>query len=104
MVQLSLRIDEQLHRDATLAARAAGTSLNGYLALVLRAALTPHDGEPESDRIRARLAAAGLIDGSSAPQVAPSDAPSDKRFMQALERSRGGTPASTLIAEERGGA
>lgn len=103
MVQLSLRVDEDLHRRASQAAQTAGTSLNGYIARVLRVALEPHSGEPDAERIRARLVAAGLIEVAQPPAGPPITADEESRFQEALARSGGGTPGSALVAEERAG-
>lgn len=101
MVQLSLRIDEHLHREATTAARASGTSLNAYIARVLRIAIDPTSDEPDADRIRTRLAAAGLIDARDAAAIPARDEEDEARFQAALARSRGGTSGSALISEDR---
>lgn len=100
MRQLSLRIDDSLHLDLRRAAREHGLSINGYLTRVLEAALVPAPSEPELERIRARLVAAGLAepvgDGAAAPT------PSPEEFAAARRRSAGGTSGSQLIADQRG--
>lgn len=101
MGQLSIRLDDELHRRARLAAQHSGSSLNGYIARVLTAAVDPAADEPELDRIRARLAAAGLLDSPVAPTPALRPDADEQRFREARTRTRGGTPASALIAEER---
>ncbi len=101
MAQLSLRIDDDLHRRARQAAAASGVSLNGYITRLLTVAMDPAADEPDADRIRARLAAAGLIDSATRP-AAPQHTPADEeRFQAALSRSRGGTTGSSLVAQER---
>lgn len=101
MGQLSLRIDDDLHARARHAAAEAGTSLNGYIARVLRVAVDPSADEPETDRIRARLFAAGLIPTAEVPASRWRDPEDEARFHAARARSGGGTPASELIEQER---
>ncbi len=102
MGQLSIRIDDELHRRARLAAQSSGTSLNGYIARVLRIAVDPSADEPEADRIRARFAAAGLIDSPNAPEGRRTPA-ERSAFEAARSRTGGGTAGSELIAAERAG-
>lgn len=101
MAQLSIRLDDALHRRARLAAQASGSSLNAYIARVLSAAVDPSVDEPEIDRIRARLAAAGLIDSPLPPPAPEYSAAERAAFEAAHEASAGGTPASQLVREER---
>lgn len=103
MAQLSLRIDDALHQRATQVAAASGLSLNRYIARVLAVAVDPAADEPEADRIRSRLAAAGLIDSPVPPAPADHSSADEERFQAALARSRGGTPGSLLIEQERAG-
>lgn len=100
MRQLSLRIDDSLHLDLRRAASEHGLSINGYLTRVLEAALVPAPSEPELERIRARLVAAGLVAPGAGGSAVP--APSPEAFAAARRRSAGGTPGSQLIADERG--
>lgn len=101
MAQLSLRIDDALHRRARQAADAAGVSLNSYIGRVLSVAVDPSADEPDADRIRARLAAAGVIDSPVPPPPPDHSSSDEQRFQDALARSGGGTPGSALIEQER---
>lgn len=101
MAQLSLRIDDDLHVRARQAAADAGTSLNAYISRVLSVAVDPAADEPENARIRARLAAAGLIPSADAPKSRWRNPEDEAKFNAALARSGGGTSASSLIEQER---
>jgi hypothetical protein len=101
MAQLSLRLDDDLHRRATFAARVAGTSLNAYIAKVLRIATDPSSNEPEADRIRLRFFEAGLLPTAEAPTPHVRTPVEQAAFEAARARTAGGTPGSELIAEDR---
>lgn len=100
MRQLSLRIDDGLHGELRRAASEHELSVNQYLTRVLEAALTPGPDEPEIERIRARLIAAGLT-SPLPPGALPRQAGGDD-FLAARRRSAGGTPGSQIVASERG--
>ena len=101
MAQLSLRLDDDLHRRATFAARVAGTSLNAYIAKVLRIATDPSSNEPEADRIRMRFFEAGLLPTAEAPDVPARTGAEHQAFLEARARTEPGTLGSDLIADER---
>lgn len=99
MAQLTLRVDEQLARDVKVHAEARGTSVNSWVAAVLRAAVDPDLADSESQRTRGRLARAGLL-------VTPTRASGGTRAdPQRVDRARAaagaGTALSTLVSDAR---
>lgn len=97
MRQLSLRIPDML-ADA-LRARAAerGQSVNSYATAVLGAAVDPDLAGDEAERLRERLARAGMLE-RSAPSRGRPDATAVRR---ARSRAGSGTPLSELVGEGR---
>ncbi len=61
MVQVTLRLDEALARDLKRAAADRGVSVNALASEALSALVDPDLEGSEIERIRARLAAAGLL-------------------------------------------
>lgn len=61
MAQLTLRIPDQVVPDLKQAAAASGKSLNAWATAVLTAAVDPNLAGDEAERIRERLARAGLL-------------------------------------------
>ena len=103
MGHFSVRIDDDLHHRVREAASHANTSLNGYVTRVLCVATEPSPLEPEADRIRARLAAAGLLSSAEPPAEFRLEAGDRQAFEDARRRSGDGTSGSALIAAERRG-
>ena|SRR6266508_1111703 len=95
MKQLLLRMPDEVHRR--LAARAAreGRSVNAVATEILDLAADADQGDRRS-RLRARAAAAGILESSPAPAVPP-------ELRQAIiESARGlGPIADALIDAER---
>jgi hypothetical protein len=98
MVQLTLRVQDELMPRLKAAAAAQGRSLNGWATAVLAAAVDPDLAGDEAERVRERLARAGLL-------VQVEDAPRSRPERAAVARARAaagkGRPLSELVAEER---
>jgi plasmid stability protein len=99
MSQLTLRLPEELVGQLKQAAAAAGRSLNRWATDVLSAAVDPDLAGDEAERLRERLARAGLL-------VAPSGRRGRRPPADAVARARAaasrGTPLTDLISEGRG--
>lgn len=61
MAQLSIRIDDDLAGRVRHNAASSGRSMNQYVADVLDAATDPDKAGSEAERLRERLAMAGLL-------------------------------------------
>ena len=100
MVQISLRIPDELAEDVKADARSRNLSLNGYITFVLRSASNPEFGGSEAERVRERLRRAGLLEEwADAPRV---EAPSREDFEAARTRAGEGKPLSDYVVEGRG--
>jgi hypothetical protein len=99
MTQLTLRLDNELAQDVKAHAKAAGWSVNAWVVAVLGAAVNPELAEGETERLRARLARAGLL-ADPAPRRGPR--PDPERVARARTAAGAGTPLSQLVSEERG--
>lgn len=80
------------------AAKRSGRSMNEYVTYVLNAATDPEFGGDEAERVRERLARAGLL----APGGAPGSRPDSDAFAQARRAAGRGTPLSDIVSEDRG--
>lgn len=98
MSQLTIRADESLAERVRRAARDAGRSMNDYVTAVLDAATDPDLGGSEAERLRDRLAAAGLLQPATAPRRRR---PDDNDIAAARRRAGKGTPLSDLVAGGR---
>lgn len=99
MPQITLRLDERLADDVKGYASKAGRSLNAWVVSVLRAAVDPDLADSESERIRARLARAGLL---IVPRArAALKAPDARRLARARRAAGRGTRLSDLVAAGR---
>ncbi len=97
MAQVTLRLDERLWTDVKRAAEARGLSANRYVADVLAAVADPATAGSDRERIRERLARAGLLEVPP-----PGGTPPDEQAVAAARRRAGrGTPLSELVAEGR---
>ena len=74
MAQVSWRADNEIVKRAKHAAARSNRSLNEYITLVVSAASNPDFAGSESEAVRERLAAAGLLGATKAPRSRPSDA------------------------------
>lgn len=98
MVQLTLRIEEELARRLKLVAAAQGRSVNAYAGAVLRAAVDPDLAGDESERVRERLARAGLLADVTPIAGRGPDAKALERARRAAGRGRS---LSELVSEGR---
>lgn len=96
-MQMSLRLDDSLAEDVRAHAARAGMSVNGWIALVLGAAVDPELAGSEAERTRERLARAGLLVTS-----AEAARPPDPRKVERARKAAGtGTPLGSLVADGR---
>jgi plasmid stability protein len=99
VAQLSLRLADDLAKEVKMRAAASGRSVNGWIVAVLRAAVDPELADSEAERIRARLARAGLL---VVPTGTASARPEPTRLQAARRAAGRGTPLSQLVTENRG--
>lgn len=98
MSQLTVRAPEDLVARVRLAAAAAGQSMNEYVVVVLGAATDPNLAGSQAERIRQRLAQAGLLEqlpGEADPR------PSPEALRQAGRRAASGRSLAELVHEGR---
>lgn len=97
MGQLTIRTSEELLERVRAAARRTGRSMNEYVAGVLDAATNPDLAGGEAERVRERLARAGILAPGGSPRVRP-----DARDVAVARAEAGrGTPLSDLVAADR---
>ncbi len=98
MTQVTLRLPDDLLDRLKAAARTSGQSLNNWATLVLTAAVDPDlAGEP-AERLRERLARAGLL----APlETRARPRPDAARLAQARAAAGKGRRLSDLVSEGR---
>jgi plasmid stability protein len=97
MVQLTLRVDEALAQRLKATAAEQGRSVNSYATAVLRAAVDPALAGDEVERMRARLAQAGLL----AAAIPVAERPEEAAVRRARRRAGQGRPLSDLVSEGR---
>lgn len=98
MAQLTIRAPEDLVARTRLAAAAAGQSMNEYVVVLLDAATDPDLAGSQAERIRQRLAQAGLL------EPLPTDTggrPSPEALRQAGRRAASGRTLAELVQEGR---
>ena len=99
MAQITVRIDERLAEELKAHARRTGTSVNGFVVALLRAAVDPEYEDSDAERTRARLARAGLLENrEQAPEAPP---PDEARLRRARRAAGKGTPLARLVADGR---
>lgn len=98
MGQLNVRADDELLAEVKRRAERAGTSTNRWVVRLLAAAVNPDLADDETERLRERLARAGLLEEPEAPAGMR---PDDGRIADAGRRAAVGTPISDLISEQR---
>lgn len=98
MTQVTWRAPDDLVEQARQAARREGRSLNDYLTRLVRAATDPELAGSDVERLRERLALAGLLTQSGPPRRRPDPA----AVTRARRKAGQGTPLSELVAEGRG--
>ncbi|TKJ24523.1 transcriptional regulator [Blastococcus sp. CCUG 61487] len=97
MAQLTIRTTEELVERVRAVARESGQSMNEFMVAVLGAATDPDLAENPSERIRERLARAGLL----APAGPPRALPDVDRVTHARAAAGRGTQLSDIVASDR---
>jgi plasmid stability protein len=98
MIQLTLRVPDDLIGRVREAAKEHGRSVNAWATDVLRAAVDPELAGEEAARVRERLARAGLL-ATGKPRSGPR--PDPKAVARARSAAGVGTPLSEIVAEDR---
>lgn len=98
MRQLTLRIDEQLALRLKRAAFERGESVNSYAGAVLGAAVDPQFAGSDAERLRERLARAGLL---AVEKQTDQRRPSAAALARARRRAGQGTSVADLVSEGR---
>jgi hypothetical protein len=96
--QVTWRAPEELVERVRAAAIDAHYSLNQYITVVLDAATNPDHAGSDAERIRERLARAGLLARTEVPRVRPNP----DELAEARAAAATGTPAAELISADRG--
>jgi predicted transcriptional regulator len=97
MAQITLRVDDELAGALKAAAQASQRSVNRFVTGVLRAALDPDLAGDEAQRVRERLARAGLL-AEGGPTRRRPDTTAVARARRAAGR---GTALSDLVVGDR---
>lgn len=98
MGQLTWRASDDLVDQVRNVAAAEKRSINDFLTHVLRSATDPAYAADGADRVRERLARAGLLAETGPPRERP-----DPELFAAARRAAGvGTSLSDLVSEDRG--
>lgn len=100
MAQISWRAPDELVERVRDAATRAGSSVNSWISRVLDAATDPDLSGSEADRVRERLARAGLLAEPSG--LTPTARPDPAAVAKARAKAGQGTPLSQLVIEGRG--
>jgi HicB family len=96
-MQMSLRLSDELAAHVRKQAAAAGQSVNGWITSVLAAAVDPELAGSEAERIRERLARAGLLVDSSTTSARPAP----REVKRARATAGRGTPLERLVSDGR---
>ena len=99
MAQLTIRVSEELVAQLKGASAASGRSLNGWVTAVLSAAVDPETATDEANRVRERLARAGILAIDFGP---PRPRPDPDAVARARKMAGRGRPLSDLVSEGRG--
>jgi hypothetical protein len=97
MTEVSWRASGELVERVRIAAKQRGRSVNDFMTSVLDAATNPYLAGSEAERVRERIAAAGLL-------VEPrprSSRPDPAQVAAARGRAGQGTPLSDIVAAGR---
>jgi hypothetical protein len=97
MDQVTWRAPSDLIERVRRAARRQHRSMNDYVTAVLDAATNPGLAGTEAERLRERLAQAGLL----AEQGTPRSRPPREETAAARRRAGTGTPLSQILSEDR---
>lgn len=98
MSQITLRASEELIDRVRHAAEREGQSMNEYVTRTLDARTNPQLAGTEAERIRERLAQAGLLADVGPLRRSQPDAAA---FARARAKAGQGTPLSDIVSEER---
>ena len=94
---MTWRAPEELLRRVRGAAERQGRSMNDYVTAVLDAATDPALSGSDAERVRERLAAAGLL----APKGTARKRPTASAVAAARRAAAQGTPLTDLVVEGR---
>lgn len=97
---MTWRTSEELLERVRSQAERHGRSLNDWVSTVMAAASDPSHAGGDADRVRERLAHAGLLETTAA---LPTSArrPASRRLAAARAAAGRGTPLSDLVTEAR---
>ncbi len=95
---MTWRTTEDLLDRVRRQAESHGRSLNDWVTTVLAAASDPSYAGSDAERVRERLARAGLLEAASS---ATARRPDRKRLAAARAAAGGGTPLSELVTDAR---
>jgi len=98
MRQISWRAPDELVERVRHAATRSGSSVNAWISQVLDAATDPELSGSEADRVRDRLARAGLLAEPTSIRVTR---PDPAEVADARRAAGRGTPLSELVIEGR---
>lgn len=98
MRRITLRVGDDLADRLKAVARDRKQSLNVFAQAVLSAAVDPELGTTGAERLRERLARAGLLAAPSEPARAT---PTDAERERAGAAAGGGRPLADLVSEDR---
>lgn len=99
MVQLTLRVPDALAEDLKRVAAARGQSVNALATQALSALVDPGLAADSAQRLRERLARAGLLAEVPALDREP---PDDEALRRARAAAGRGKPLSDYVSEGRG--
>lgn len=95
---MTWRATEELLGRVRLQAEQQGRSLNEWVTTVLAAASDPSYASTDAERVRERLARAGLLEAAS---TTGRRRPDRKRLAAARAAASGGAPLSELVTDTR---
>jgi len=98
MAQMTWRTTDELLERVRRQAEQRGRSLNEWVSAVLDAATNPETAGSDAERIRERLADAGLLADAELPSPTPTD---PTRLAAARAAAGQGTPLAEFVAEGR---
>ena len=99
MQQISWRAPDELVVRVRHAAAGSGSSVNAWISRVLDAATNPELAGSDVDRLRERLARAGLLAEPSS--LAPAERPDPAEVAKARAKAGQGTSLSQLVIDGR---
>lgn len=99
MPQVTWRTHDELLERVRHAAARSGWSVNSWISRVLDAATDPDLSGSDLDRVRERLARAGLLEEQGEQRASR---PDPSRVDEARSKAGRGTSLSDLVLDERG--